>query len=230
MSGDMGAADQPWNHRLYLPAYRYSEVARFARTSAATVRRWYRGYEVPGHHMEPVLPTGHENLLSYIQLVETVFVVNFRRAGVKLDALRHAHDYLRATFAYEYPFAQLKLRTDGKNVLAETLPASESLLIIANKNGQLVWREAVCEQFEQFDYDDGLALRWHLRGRDNVVLIDPRIAFGTPVIENTGVPTYVIKERFAAGENIDDIRDDYGISLRQIEQALDFEGVRTTAA
>src|SRR5438270_10067645 len=157
---------QPWNDRLYLPAYRYTEAAWLAQTTPQTVRRWYRGYYVLGHQMEPVFPSSELAFLSYVQLVEVAFVATFRRIGLKLDALRQAHKYLRQRFAVDYPFAQLELKTDGTNVLADVLPESQLWLVVANRGGQLVWTEAVRDRFEQFDYEQGLALRWHLRGRD----------------------------------------------------------------
>jgi len=69
------------NRRLYLPAYRFSEAARLAGTAPQTIARWYRGYEVPGHRMQPVLPSDGSPLLSYLQLVEVAFVATFRGLG-----------------------------------------------------------------------------------------------------------------------------------------------------
>ena len=224
------SASQPWHDRLYLPAYRYTEAARFAQTTAQTVGRWYHGYHAPGHQMEPVFPHSDSNLLSYVQLVETAFVATFRRLGVQLDSLRRAHVYLRQRFGVEYPFAELKLETDGMNVLADVLPESQLWLVVANRGGQLVWTEALRDRFAQFDYEEGIALRWHLRGRDSIILIDPRIAFGAPIIEGAGVPTHVVRERYQAGEDVQDIEADFGISRQQVREALDFEGIRVPAA
>src|SRR5712691_8589207 len=128
------------NHRLYLPAYRYSEAARLAGTTAQTISRWYRGYQAPGHRMRPVLPSDGTSLLSYLQLVEVAFVADFRRGGVKLDRLRQAHEYCRKTFSSEYPFAQYRFKTDGVHVFAEFMEheggwSNEELLIITDKGG-----------------------------------------------------------------------------------------------
>lgn len=230
MESQSDSTNQPWNDRLYLPAYRYSEAARLAETTPQSVARWFRGYQVPGHRMKPVFPSDHPHLLSYVQLVEVAFVAAFRRIGVKLDDLRRAHAYLRADFGTEYPFAQLKLKTDGTNILADVLPEAQHCLVVANRGGQLVWTEVIRERFEQFDYEEGLALRWHPRGRNSAILIDPPIAFGAPIIAGTGVPTRVVKERYVAGEDIQEIEEDFGVSRHQVEEALDFEGSRLPAA
>jgi uncharacterized protein (DUF433 family) len=55
------------------------------------------------------------------------------------------------------------------------------------------------------------------------VVVDPQRAFGTPIINGSGIPTYIIGERHAAGEAIEELADDYGLTLRQIADALAFE-------
>ena len=75
----------------------------------------------------------------------------------------------------------------------------------------------------KFDYEDGLAVRWHVAGKDSEVIIDPRIQFGAPSVD--GVPTWAIKGRWEAGEDLADIADDFGISRALLRKALTFEGV-----
>src|SRR4029453_19047580 len=114
-----------------LGAYRVSEAARYAETSAATVARWFRGYEAPGHRMAPGvgrgdgLPPGGGRVLSYLELIEVAFVADFRRLGMALARLRQAHDYLRTTFEVAHPFAEVRFRSDGAHLLA---PFGEGLV------------------------------------------------------------------------------------------------------
>jgi uncharacterized protein (DUF433 family) len=56
------------------------------------------------------------------------------------------------------------------------------------------------------------------------VVIDPRISFGAPVV--SGIPTWVVKGRWEAGENIFDIREDFGLDENDIRHALTFEGIQ----
>lgn len=212
------------NARLYLPAYRFADVARLAETTPQSVRRWFRGYDAPGHHMDPVLPAPDASVISYLQLVETAFVASFRRQGVDLSRLRQAHEYLRSTFRVDYPLAQWRFKVHGQSLLVEI----EGDLIAADRGGQYAVRQIIEERAEQFDYDDvGVALRWHPRGRSSVVLVDPRIAFGAPVVK--GVPTRVLKDRYAAGEDVSTIADDYEIERTAVVEALEFEGVALQA-
>ena len=56
-------------------------------------------------------------------------------------------------------------------------------------------------------------------GRQSPVLIDPRISFGAPMIK--GVPTWVLKGRYEAGES----RDDFSLTEKEIQHGLEFEGI-----
>ncbi|MFQ5925967.1 MAG: DUF433 domain-containing protein [Terriglobia bacterium] len=53
-----------------------------------------------------------------------------------------------------------------------------------------------------------------------VVVIDPYVSFGRPVLVGTGIATAVIAERYKAGESIDDLTDDYGRQRLEIEEAI----------
>jgi len=53
-----------------------------------------------------------------------------------------------------------------------------------------------------------------------VVAIDPRIRFGRPVLDGTGIRTEIIVDRFRAGEPIDSLVSDYGRSREEIEAVV----------
>ena len=53
-----------------------------------------------------------------------------------------------------------------------------------------------------------------------VIVIDPRISFGRPVLDGTGIRTEVIVDRFRAGEPIDSLVLDYGRSREEIEAVV----------
>jgi uncharacterized protein (DUF433 family) len=180
--------------------------------------------------MRPVLPSDGTALLSYLQLIEVAFVVDFRRAGVKLERLRQAHGYCRKTFSSEFPFAQRRFKTDGVHVFAEFMEHEggwrrDEHFVITDAGGQVIWAPAIRERLEQFDYEHDLALRWHPRGRSSIILVDPRIAFGAPIIGDTGLATWVVKERYEAGESLEEIEDDFAVSRPQLVAALEFEEV-----
>jgi uncharacterized protein (DUF433 family) len=85
------------------------------------------------------------------------------------------------------------------------------------------WNSLIGDFFEQVEYDERLIVRWYPRGREQGVVVDPQRGFGTPIVDGSGIPTYIISERHAAGEAIGELADDYGLTIRQIADALAFE-------
>jgi uncharacterized protein (DUF433 family) len=229
-------AEDRWLRRLYLPTYTVALAAKLAQTHPRTVSGWYFGRLMPsGARTKRVLTERERGApLSYLELVEVAFVATLRHMGLRLQRIRIAHDFLRTRFEVEYPFAQLKLKTDGAEVLKD-LEAEQGkwveLMIVASRGGQLVWKEMIQDRIREFEYDRtyGWAIRWFPRGANGPVLVDPRVAFGAPVLREYGLPTWVVRDRYRAGESPKEIEEDFGVSLRAIRQALDFEGIRLAA-
>ena len=213
--------DQPWFRRLFLPSYKISEVARYTGVHSNTIANWhYRG--------KPVLPgREHRKPLNYLELIEVAFVAFFRSLGFSMKKIRAARDYVATNITAEYPLAENRFKTEGMYILMEYHkfdpdPRFEQI-IVADRRGQLAWAELFGDNFEHFDYEHELALRWHPAGRDSLVVIDPRISFGAPIVH--GLPTWVVKGRWKAGESMNEISTDFGIPKEAVRDALAFEQV-----
>jgi uncharacterized protein (DUF433 family) len=226
---ERAAGRDGWRRRLYLPAYTTVEAARFAETKPRTVAYWHYG---TGTRVGPAL-TGKKRYapLSYLQLVEVAFVASFRQRGVPLQRIRKARDYVAKVFGAEFPFAQYEFKAEGPHILMDAASVDPEFedFIVADEDGQMAWERIVLERFDQFDYEDDLALRWHPRGRNVPIIIDPRISFGAPIVERTGTPTWVIRGRFEAGETAEEIEADFGVLEDDLRYALEFENVKVAA-
>jgi len=221
---------EPLRRRLYLPAYSIKETARYCHIHPTTVARWH--YHV-GKYKEPVLPGKEKGKpLSYFQLTEVGVVATFRRLGVTLRKIRMARDYVAKTMESEFPFVEFRFKEEGQHMimeLQEVEPDSElQALIIADSAGQMKWTEEVEKRFAEFDYEHDVVMKWHVAGRQSPVLIDPRVSFGAPTV--SGIPTWVLSGRAAAGETLDELVADFGLEGDAIKQALAFEGIALSAA
>jgi uncharacterized protein (DUF433 family) len=149
-----------------------------------------------------------------------------------LKKIQAAREYLSKQLEAEFPFAAYRFKTDGKELWMDYAQfeanAGDRTLLAASQGGQLAWTDII-GRLHEFDYenDGGLAIRWHVAGRNENVIIDPRIQFGAPSIE--GVATWAFKGRWEAGEEIDDIADDFGVPNSDVLAALRFEGVDTVS-
>jgi uncharacterized protein (DUF433 family) len=56
-----------------------------------------------------------------------------------------------------------------------------------------------------------------------LIAIDPKIAFGRPVLIRTGVSTAAIADRIDARETVEEIATDYGLEISEVQQAVLFE-------
>jgi uncharacterized protein (DUF433 family) len=205
-----------WRSRLYVPNYEVGDAARYARVHSNTVSRWHKDTSLADREARAKL--------SYLQLVELAVVAACREAGMKLPDIRAARAYYAGAFNTKHPFATLKLKTDGVDL---ALDAGADLLI-GNRGGQMAWKSFIGDRFKEFEYEGGLATRWHVAGVSSPIVIDPRIEFGAPSVE--GVPTWAVRGRWEAGEAISDIADDFGLKNKQVIAALSFEGVDVAAA
>jgi uncharacterized protein (DUF433 family) len=55
------------------------------------------------------------------------------------------------------------------------------------------------------------------------IAIDPRVSFGRPVVISQGISTAAIVGRIDAGETVDDVAADYGLSTTEVEHAIVYE-------
>jgi uncharacterized protein (DUF433 family) len=164
--------------------------------------------------------------LSYFQLIEVAVVAAFRKQKVKLDRIRAAREWAARTLASEHPFAEYRFKEEAKHLWLDSSQIADlkpETVVQADQEGQLAW-EPIIGKLKEFVYEDeGIVLQWRVAGLDSPIIIDPRISFGAPTVR--GTPTWVIKDRFNAGESDSDIADDFRIEKEEVRQALKFEGV-----
>jgi uncharacterized protein (DUF433 family) len=209
---------EPWRQRLVLPAYQVAEAARYADISAQTVAAWH-------NPSKKVLSKKESRAkLSYLQLVEVAVVAAFRKANIPLKEIRAARDYIQDQLKSSHPFAEYKFKRYGKSLFTDYVAEGRRHLMKANQAGQLAWEELVGPLLKEFEYEhEGVAIRWHVAGSDSPIIIDPRISFGAPSVK--GVPTWIIKGRFDAGERDSQIAEDFNLQVAAVREALKFEGV-----
>jgi uncharacterized protein (DUF433 family) len=170
--------------------------------------------------------------LSFLNLVEIHMLDALRRQyRLKLPDIRRAAEYLRRHFNSEHPLARRDMLTDGRHLFVEMALGkdNEQKLVNASKSGQLAMRDLVSFHLRRVDWDEeGLAARMYpfvgLRAAGpespRLITIDPRVAFGQPVLARLGVPTTVIACRFESGESIEELAEDYGAEPHEIQEAV----------
>ena len=97
-------------------------------------------------------------------------------------------------------------------------------------SGQLAMRRVLEEHLKRVEWGYSEVSRAPLSvptvpraGEERHIAIDPRIAFGRPVVSSRGISTSAITGRVDAGESVENIADDYELDPPEIEQAVVYE-------
>jgi uncharacterized protein (DUF433 family) len=213
-----------------LPAYSISESAHYLRLPRSTLRAWVAGqaYRTNGRArlFKPIiaLPDKHAALLSFINLVEAHVLDALRREHeVPLQKVRKAILYVSQHLHSHHPLAEQRFETDGVDLFIQQYGE----LVNISHSGQLAMRKFLEAYLRRVEWDEtGVVARLYpftrKRAPDEpkVIVIDPRISFGRPVLVGSGIPTAVIAERYKAGESIDQLADDYDRKRLDIEEAI----------
>jgi uncharacterized protein (DUF433 family) len=163
--------------------------------------------------------------VSFLQLAEIVVVSGFRHRGVALERLRRAHAFAKRNFNLDYPFASIKLRTDGTHILHEfEVREPGGRLLSLDQRGQLALPGSVLEVLQSFDFEDEWAARWYPAGKDVPIVVDPRYAAGRPAIPGRSVTVDTLYERWQAGQAIEFIAREFRLRKNDVEMVLQHAG------
>ena len=184
----------------HVPLYSIPECARYLGLPVSTVRGWIvpPGSDSIDDSRRLVKPAGsNPTALSFTNLVD-IFVLSSLR--------RNRQAPTRALLDIV-----LSQKSEDESLEHNVSPKAASCL-------------------KRIEYDDrGLPKRFYPFtrgfGREDpkLVVIDPAVKSGRPVLAGTGVRTEVIAHRIKVGEPFPEIADDYLLNLHQVEEAVRYE-------
>ncbi len=221
--------------RFDLGLYALPEAARLVRVPRRTLENWVKGYRYTAgggvaEAKAVIIPTGDgsRSALSFVDLMEALTLAGFRQGGVPMQRVRKALDYASRHTQVEHLLASERILSDGKELFWEfqQRSASEVHLVNISRGGQKAFPDAVMRYLREMEWGrDRFATRWWPGASpgEGAVVVDPRRAFGAPVIAGTGIRTEDVFSRFSAGESLEDLADDYGMTLAQIQAAVRLE-------
>jgi uncharacterized protein (DUF433 family) len=209
--------------RRELPAYAISEASHYLTIPVSTLRYWAAGR--PGES-SPLIEASQPSplVLSFRNLVELHVLGAMRREfQVTLPKVRSALEFLKRKFRVRHPLVTYEFETDGISLFVERY----GHLINASLEGQEAMREVLQSSLKRIERDtSGIPIKLYpytrndWRASPSLVVIDPELSFGRPVIAGTGLATEVIADRYKAGESIRELAKDYGRSAEEVEEAI----------
>lgn len=182
------------------PLYSIPECARYLGLPVSTVRGWISApksdREDDGRQL--VKPAGSDpTALSFTNLLEVFVLTSLRRN--------------RAAPTKELLKSVLSMQRCDDAAEGSDLPRAD-----------------FCRK--RIEYNDaGAPIRFYPFtrgfGREDprLVVIDPAVSFGSPVVAGSGVRTKSVAKFFVAGETIAELADEYRLCPAQIEEAVRYE-------
>ncbi|HUU85616.1 MAG TPA: DUF433 domain-containing protein [Phycisphaerae bacterium] len=226
MSGDLS----PY---LGVGIYGVAEAARLTDVRAQRIRRWLEGYTFSCagklHASPPVwrrqLPDVDGTLaLGFLDLIEVRFVDAFRRHGVTWRTIRRAAERARVLFDNEHPFCTESFQTDGRSIFAEVIDETgETSLIDVVKSQYAFKRMLQPYLYIGLEFQADQLVRWWPLGMRRRVVIDPRRAFGQPIVAKEGVPTAILAGAVQLEQSVAEVADWYEVDPRSVRDAVEFE-------
>ena len=99
----------------------------------------------------------------------------------------------------------------------------ESRAVIEALTNQQYFETIILPFLRRIDYDEVTkrAARWHIA---ELVVIDPAIRFGRPIVEEVGISTSVLRlAYYANGEDAASVAKWFNVETRHVLAAVDFE-------
>lgn len=139
--------------------------------------------------------------------------------------MRGALAYAERTLKIERLLLRKELRTDAGKVFLDRY----GQLIELSASGQLAMRKVFEEHLKRVEWDEWkfpVRLYPFVSGDTpaiRTIAIDPKIAFGRPVVARTGISTSAIAGRIDAKEPAAEVAADYDLTVEEVEQAVLYE-------
>ena len=218
------------------PAYSAGEVTRILNLPSATVKAWSFGYNYQSgknqKRFQPVIAPAdsQRRLLSFANLCELHVLSAIRRHHkVSLFKVRDSIEYLQSQLgSSNHPLIDNQLHTNNIDLFVE----HASQLLNISCDGQVAMRGDFEQALARIERDNkGSPIRLFPFSRTSisateqprVIVIDPRVSFGRPILTSAAIPTEIIADRFLAGDSPKEMAEDYRVEEKEIEEAIRFE-------
>jgi uncharacterized protein (DUF433 family) len=179
---------------------------------------------------EPLVTTAGSSgpTVPFVGLAEAYMLAAFRSAGVPMQRIRPAIHWLEQNIGLEQALASERLMTDGAEVLWDFReqtndPAEREAVdgLVVVTSGQQVFRSIVRDYLRRVTYQDGWMKMICLPGYEQVdVTVDPWINGGQPTVARRGIRVADVLSRLHAGEDSQDVAEDYDLHVNEVEALL----------
>src|SRR5262245_49396481 len=217
-----------WDKIGQVGLYTVPMAAKLLGENGTKIRSWIDGY--PNSDAIPIIrrqlpPINGRTVLGFLDLIEARFIGHFDRFGLSPQSIRKVAEKLRERHKADHPFATNKrFRTDGKKIFMEIVETDEEKRVLNLMNDNFEMGPVIeASLFTSILYADDLAYRWRPVSELPLIVLDPKYAFGRPVLEGIWVPTDTLHDAYEVEGNTLRVAEDFEISEEAVNQAIAFE-------
>ena len=157
-----------------------------------------------------------------MNLIELKIGGSLREAGVALPCVRKLYRHLEKELG-AHPFCNREISLGVEPIFARGLDENESREVSKALADHHFFETIVLPFLHQIEYDQQrrLAIRWRIA---DLVVIDPAIRFGKPVVEQTGIATSILSRScYANHQDVELVGRWFGVEPRHVRAAVSFE-------
>lgn len=198
------------------------DTARYLEIPRSTMYSWLaeRAAGAPLVHSVPPVKRGWPSV-PFVAVVEAYVLRSLREMGLRKDKIRVVAEQVRNEFGNPYGLADRRIATDGIDVFVHYLDSDE---LARMGDQQMPIREVIADylQYIVWEPSDVYPARLRLSGypAEAEVVIDPQYSWGAPVIARSKVPVDAVVGMWRAGESVDVVADEYGLTVAEVEAVV----------
>jgi uncharacterized protein (DUF433 family) len=209
--------------------YTIPEAAELVAAPQANVRVWVEGHTGKQDAVidSQLSRVAGKTAVSFANLMELRFIARFASEGVGLREIRAILQEAKDTLQHPHPFATRTIfKTDGKKIVADIARRNGLNLIYDLRSHNYEMPSVVMKSFkENVEFDpEGQAITWTPRPKiaPNVI-VHPRLAFGSPVLKQSHVPTAAVAKAVRAEGSAKVVADIFDLPEKHVKEAVKFE-------
>ena len=214
--------------RLIGGFYSVGEVRRLSGISENVSRRFVNSYKgIHGLWGGGIQKFSGGVYLTFRALMEIRHIASFNSAGVSWQRIIRAASRAKLIFASDYPFSDLRFKTDGAHIFRDSGTELEQV----SQYGQMAFKDVLGGSlFDPVDYWENQPVCWYpaeewgLSDVGKTIMINPNVAFGAPVIVGYHIPAEVIYQSYKAEhDDAYSVAANYEIPQASVECAIIFQ-------
>jgi uncharacterized protein (DUF433 family) len=211
--------------------YVYAEVDKLIGLPSGTAKRWINGYERDGKPYPPILRVAPKETawVTWGEFVEARMLAEYRdRKKVPIARQRAAIEQLRVMFKLDYPLAHLRpfLSAHARDLTMKGEEVGLPDIEITIRTGQALLGDArwlaETATLSQDDLGEPVIVELPADKDFPEIVINPSRYSGQPTFVGRRVSPVTIAQMVDSGEQREDLAADYGLSMRQVQDAIDY--------